>query len=115
MSSVEEMQDLFVAPFYFGCEADDPMNAHAFNRSVNPFGAALKAILGSDNAHWDVIDMAGVLHEAYEQVEHGVMSADDFRDFAFTNPVRLHAGMNPDFFDGTRVERQVNELLGVSA
>jgi predicted TIM-barrel fold metal-dependent hydrolase len=115
MSSVEEMQDLFVAPFYFGCEADDPMNAHAFNRSVNPFGAALKAVLGSDNAHWDVVDMTGVLHEAYEQVEHGVMSTDDFRDFAFTNPVRLHTGMNPDFFAGTRVERQVKELLGVSA
>ena len=26
MESIEEMLDLFVEPFYFGCEADDPMN-----------------------------------------------------------------------------------------
>ena len=52
-----------------------------------------------------------MLHEAYEQVEHGVMSADDFRDFAFTNPVRLHAGMNPDFFKGTACEAAVAKLL----
>ena len=34
MESVEEMKDLFVEPFYFGCEADDPMNAWAFNSKV---------------------------------------------------------------------------------
>jgi hypothetical protein len=114
MSAIEEMRELFAAPFYFGCEADDPMNAHAFNRDVNPFGVALQALLGSDNAHWDVVDMKDVLHEAYEQVEHGVMTADDFRDFAFTNPVRLHAGMNPDFFTGTRVENAVKEVMATT-
>ena len=39
MERVEEMLDLFVEPFFFGCEADDPMNAHAFNTRVNPLGA----------------------------------------------------------------------------
>ena len=29
---------------------------------------------------------------------------DDFRDFTFTNPLRLHAGANPKFFDGTVCE-----------
>ena len=111
MSRVEDMRDLFLAPFWFGCEADDPVNAQAFNRKSNPLGAPLKALLGSDNAHWDVPDMRDVLVEAFEMVEHGQIGESDFRDFAFTNPVRLHAGMNPDFFKGTRVEQAVSELL----
>jgi len=41
------------------------------------------------------------------------MRPDDFRDFMFANPVRLHAGMNPEFFAGTRVEQAVRtELVG---
>ena len=28
----------------------------------------------------------------------------------FVNPARLHAGMNPDFFKGTRVEREIDKL-----
>jgi predicted TIM-barrel fold metal-dependent hydrolase len=115
MESIEEILDLFVAPFWFGCEADDPVTATAFNRQVNPFGASLKAILGSDNAHWDVPDMRDVLGEAFEMVEDGKLSAADFRDFCFTNPVQLHAGMNPNFFKGTRVEKAVDGLLGVTA
>ena len=55
--------------------------------------------------------MRDVLVEAFEMVEHGQIGESDFRDFAFANPVRLHAGMNPDFFKGTRVEKQVAELL----
>jgi hypothetical protein len=39
------------------------------------------------------------------------MREDDFRDFAFTNAVRLHAGMNPAFFEGTVVERAAAEVL----
>ena len=34
-----------------------------------------------------------------------------FRDFTFANAVRLHGGMNPDFFTGTVVEKQAAELL----
>ena len=30
----------------------------------------------------------------------------------FLNPVRLHAGMNPDFFAGTVCERAVRDALG---
>ena len=45
-----------------------------------------------------------MLNEAYELVDDGLMSEDDFRDFTFTNNVTLHAGMNPDFFKGTVVE-----------
>ncbi len=110
MKAAEEMLDLFVAPFWFGCEADDPVNAQAFNRHTSPFGAPLQAVLGSDAAHWDVVDMASVLGEAWDLVETGAIDADDFRDFVYTNPVRLHAGMNPEFFSGTRVEAAAAEI-----
>ena len=107
----EDIRDLFVSNFYFGCEADDPVNVWAFNRQVNPFGAKLNAVFGSDIGHFDVPDMTDVLGEAYEGVEDGVLSQDDFRDFVFANPVRLWTSMNPDFFVGTAVESQVHACM----
>ena len=112
MENVEEMLDLFVEPFYFGCEADDPMNAWAFNSKVNPLGAKLKAVFSSDIGHWDVPDMREVVEEAYELVEHELINEDDFRDFMFTNTVNLYGKVNPGFFDGTAVEAEARKLLG---
>ena len=106
------MLDLFVEPFYFGCEADDPMNAWAFNAKVNPLGAKLKAVFSSDIGHWDVPDMREVVEEAYELVEHELINEEDFRDFMFTNTVNLYGKVNPVFFDGTAVETEARELLG---
>jgi predicted TIM-barrel fold metal-dependent hydrolase len=107
----EDIRDLFVPRFYFGCESDDPLNAWAFNRKANPFGARLGAIFGSDIGHFDVPDMTAVLYEAYELVEDGLIGEDDFRDFVFANPVKLWAGANPDFFKHTAVEKQAAEIL----
>jgi predicted TIM-barrel fold metal-dependent hydrolase len=109
----ENIRDLFVSNFYFGCEADDPINAWAFNSKVNPFGARLKAIFSSDIGHWDVPDIAEVVEEAYELVEKELITEEDFRDFVFANPVSLYAGMNPDFFKGTVVDQAVNEHLEI--
>jgi predicted TIM-barrel fold metal-dependent hydrolase len=106
-----DWQDLFVTPFAFGCEADDRMNAWAFDRRVNPFGARLNAMFGSDISHFDVPDMHDVLPEAYELVEEGLLTADDFRDFTFANAVRLWGGVNPRFFEGTAVEREAAAVL----
>jgi predicted TIM-barrel fold metal-dependent hydrolase len=99
----EDWRDLFVTPFYFGCEADDPANAWAFARRANPLGARLNAIFGSDIGHFDVPDMRGVLPEAYELVEDELITAEDFRDFAFANAVRLWGTQDPTFFAGTAV------------
>jgi predicted TIM-barrel fold metal-dependent hydrolase len=110
IDKVEDIKRLFVDPFYFGCEADDPINAWAFNTKVNPFGAKLKAVFGSDLGHWDVEDLSRVVCEAYELVEHDLVSTDDFRDFMFTNPTQLYTQSNPDFFKGTRCEAAVAEL-----
>jgi predicted TIM-barrel fold metal-dependent hydrolase len=107
----EDIRDLFVPRFYFGCEADDPVNAWAFKRDANPMGARLNALFSSDIGHFDVPDMAAVVPEAYELVEHGLIDDDDFRDFMFTNAVRFWGEVNPDFFKGTVVEKQAAEVL----
>lgn len=100
----EEIRDLFVPNFYFGCEADDPINAWAFDARKNPYGAKLNAIFSSDIGHWDVADMGDIAAEAYELVEDGLISEGDFRDFVFANPVKMWTHMNPDFFKGTVIE-----------
>jgi predicted TIM-barrel fold metal-dependent hydrolase len=107
----EDIKDLFVPRFYFGCEADDPTNAWAFNRRSNPMGSRLNALFSSDIGHFDVPDMTEVVPEAYELVEHGLITEDDFRDFMFTNAVRFWGEVNPDFFKGTSVEKQAAEVL----
>ena len=35
----EDIHDLFVRSFFFGCEADDPLTAGAFNTKLNPNGS----------------------------------------------------------------------------
>lgn len=107
----EDLRELFVNSFYFGCEADDPINAWAFNRQGNPFGARLNALFGSDIGHFDVQNMAHVVPEAYELVEDGLMNEDDFRDFVFANAVRFWGEANPEFFKGTVVEKEATALL----
>src|SRR6516165_6747068 len=94
-----------------GCAADDRMNAVAFGK-VNPFGARINAIFSSDVGHFDVPDMRMVLPEAYELVEDGLITADDFRDFTFANAVRLWGTQNPDFFEGTAVANAAAAVLG---
>ena len=107
----KDFLDRFVEPFYFGCEADDPITSSAFDALRNPLGARLNAVMGSDISHWDVPDMREALDEAWEPVEKGQMTLRDFRDFVFTNPVKLWTALNPDFFKGTRVEAAVSKEL----
>jgi predicted TIM-barrel fold metal-dependent hydrolase len=110
----EDLHDLFVPRFYFGCEADDRLNVLAFDRRLNPFGARLNAVFGSDIGHFDVPDMLHVLPEAYELVEDGLITADDFRDFTFANAVRLWGAGNPRFFEGTTVAKAAAAVLAES-
>ena len=111
MTRAEDLKDRFVPNFFFGCEADDPLVAWAFREDVNPFGARLRPIFGSDISHWDVRDMNEPVAEAFELVEHGVLTAEEFREFTFVNPARLHAEANPGFFAGTTVEGAVRDAL----
>jgi predicted TIM-barrel fold metal-dependent hydrolase len=109
----EDWLDLYARPFYFGCEADDRTNAWAFSKS-NPFGSKLNALYSSDIGHFDVIDMRNPLPEAYELVEDGLISPDNFRDFTFANAVHLWGTQNPRFFEGTVVARAAAEELASS-
>ena len=109
--SKQDIHDLFVPSFYFGCEADDRLVASAFNTRLNVLGARLNAIFSSDIGHWDVIDATHCVAESYELVETGLISERDFRDFTFTNAVTLHGGMNPDFFKGTVLEDEAARVL----
>jgi len=103
IDSIDDLLDRLVPNFYYGCEADDRMSGTAFDTRVLPGGRKLNAIFSSDFGHWDVTDMSGVLAEAWELVEDGILSEQDFRHFTFENPLRLFTGMNPDFFAGTVV------------
>jgi predicted TIM-barrel fold metal-dependent hydrolase len=108
--SADDIVAKFPAGFSFGCEADDPLVALAF-RAREMFGARLDAVFSSDIGHWDVPDMSEILGEVYEQVEHGWLTPDEFRDFTFTNAVRLYGGANPSFFKDTAVEHEVAGIL----
>src|SRR5262249_33982548 len=52
VDSVEDICNRFAPNFYFGCEADDRLVAWAFDERVNPAGARLRPIFGSDISHW---------------------------------------------------------------
>jgi predicted TIM-barrel fold metal-dependent hydrolase len=103
----EDIRDIFVERFYFGCEGDDPLNAMAFHPGGVPFDAKLKPLYGSDIGHWDVPDMAEVAEEAYELVEHGLIDEECLRTFLFDNAIKFWTANNPGFFKGTAVEREV--------
>jgi hypothetical protein len=55
--------------------------------------------------------MTETLAESYELVEKGLITHDDFREFTFTNMVKLHAGLNRDFFKGTAVEAEAQKVI----
>ena len=107
----EDFLDLFVPRFYFGCEADDPMVAWAFDARTNPMGARLRAMFSSDMGHWDVPDMTEVVAEAYELVEKGLIDEESFREFTCVNPIRFYTSGNPDFFAGSRCEEAAARIV----
>ena len=86
------------------------MNALAYHRQLLPGGIRLRAMFASDIGHWDVPDVREILPEAYGLVDRGLIDTDDFREFAFADPVRLFTAGNPDFFAGTVVEAPAGQV-----
>jgi hypothetical protein len=84
--SPADIRAVFAERCFFGCEADDRMWALAFQPSYT--GARLGAMFASDLGHWDVRDARGVLPEAWELVEGGHVTTDDFRAFTYDNALR---------------------------
>jgi predicted TIM-barrel fold metal-dependent hydrolase len=110
ISTKDDIRALFVPRFFFGCEGDDRLASLAYDTRKSPTGSRLRAIYGSDIGHFDLPDMRDAAYEAWELVEDGLISEEDFRDFVFVDPVRAKTEMNPDFFKGTRIERDVQQL-----
>jgi predicted TIM-barrel fold metal-dependent hydrolase len=110
ITDVDDLRATFTRAYHFGCEADDPMTALAFDPRRTG-GERLKALFASDIGHWDVPDIREVLPEAWELVEDGDASAADFRALTFEHAVSLWATTNPAFFDGTSVEGPVRDEL----
>ena len=54
-------------------------------------GVKFKAMMSSDIGHWDVTDMNEVVEEAYELVDHGLITEEDFHDYTFANAATLYA------------------------
>ena len=106
--SAEEVRTAFRDGFYFGCEADDPLNALAFDARL---GLQVKALFSSDIGHFDVPQMAAVVAEAFELVEDGALTREQFRQFMFSNVAELHTANNPDFFEGTVVAEAVSAVV----
>jgi predicted TIM-barrel fold metal-dependent hydrolase len=100
-TSATEIVQCFGEQLYFGCEADDPMNALAFDTRMLPPGGRLNAMFASDIGHWDVPDLRGVLPAAWELVEHGFIDEAGFADFTYGNITRFLTAANPQFFVGT--------------
>jgi len=104
VNSKAEIRAVFGDNFYFGCEADDRATMWAFDPRM---GVRLRPVFSSDFTHFDVPAFDDVIPEAYEMVEHGWATEQDFREFTFTNAARLHTRNNRDFFKGTVVESAV--------
>lgn len=102
--AVDDLVRIFAERWFFGCEADDPMNALAFDRAAHRGGIALRAMFASDIGHWDVPDFLGVLGEAWELVERGRIDEAQLRAFTCDNVVDL---LGATFFDGTVAEPYV--------
>ena len=107
IEQAEDIADRFATPFFFGCEADDPLVHQAFDARALPFGRTLQTLFGSDIGHWDVPDMREVLAESHEQVDHGHLDRAQYRAFTFGNAARFYTDANPTFFSGTTVESAV--------
>jgi predicted TIM-barrel fold metal-dependent hydrolase len=110
INSKEDVCAVFSGNFFFGCEADDRATMWAFDHRM---GVRLRPVFSSDFTHFDVPDFREVIPEAFEMVEKGFVTEEDFREFTFTNAARLHTRNNPNFFKGTGVEHAVASELGL--
>ena len=112
ITSLDDILEPFEHRLFFGCEADDPLIGVGYGLNFEGRRAALRPIIGSDVSHWDAPIMNQVIVEAYELLERGLLSPEQFKEFTFTNPIRLHGGANPGFFEGTVIETQARDVLG---
>jgi predicted TIM-barrel fold metal-dependent hydrolase len=108
ITSAKDIAGAFSRCLYWGCEGDDPLVGLAYDERLVPLGAQLRPMMGSDLGHWDVPSFTLPLVEAYELVEHGVLTPSQFEEFTRVNAARYYGGTTMSFFAGTAVEADVN-------
>jgi amidohydrolase family protein len=101
LQSPADVRETFARQCFFGCEADDPTWALAFASEYH--GTRLGAMFASDLGHWDVPDATQVLPEAWELVERGLVTTEQFRAFTHDHALEL---WGPSLFAGTVVARR---------
>jgi hypothetical protein len=106
----EDIIAMFTDQFAFGCEADDSLNALPSHEAGARRSPIQRTHLVGDIGHWDVPNMAGVLEAAWELVDSGLLSKNDFRMFTFENAVCTITAVNPRFFDGTVVANPIGQV-----
>ena len=77
------------------------------SRPANSRDFELKPIFSSDIGHWDAGDISGVVAEAFELVEHGVLTDEQFARSSTRTRPSLFLDQNPRFFEGTPVAERV--------
>jgi predicted TIM-barrel fold metal-dependent hydrolase len=111
VTTVDDIIEPFETRLYLGCEADDPLISFGFDLDFEGRPVTLQPMLGSDVSHWDAPVMDRVMVEAYELLERGSLTREQFKKFTFTNAVQLHSGADPAFFKGTACEDAAAEVL----
>jgi len=99
IESKDDIRAAFSSNFYFGCEADDRTTLWAFDPRM-VFGCGRCSAPTSRTLMSP--DFREVIPEAFETVAKGFVTAQDFREFTFTNAAMLHTRNNPGFLQGYR-------------
>ena len=68
-------------------------------------------MFSSDVGHWDVERHEGVVPDAWGLVGKGVLTEEQFRDFALRYSTEMLTVSNPSFFERTALESDVASLL----
>ena len=111
ISSPEDVRDVFTNQYFFGCEADDPMAAAAFDERLNPLGARIPALFASTSATGMFLISGG----CSKKRGNSWTTVCSVRTTFASSPsgARCDFGREPipTFFKGTSVEKAVTEEL----
>jgi predicted TIM-barrel fold metal-dependent hydrolase len=107
----DDLREIFENQLFFGCESDDRSVQRASHAQGNALDARLRPLFSSDAGHFDLPDMRTAVPASHALVERGLIDARTYAEFMFENAVRLFGGMNPAFFEGTRVEAEARAVL----
>lgn len=109
ISDIDELSLQF-ENLFFGCEGDDNTIRMAFD-GKNDINIKLQAMFSTDYGHWDADNPAGLAESSKKLIHEGIVTPQDYKLFACDNVIKLHGRNNPNFWQGTSVERYASEIL----